>query len=128
MRHMSNYVPNININYDVALLAFAKGAVYPFCLMHVLNININFFHYRLATYPKSPMRLVNGLTKYDGRLEIYHNNEWGTICDDNFNGNAAQVACRQLGFNRCGTFIIGFHNLNSAKCLQSLIISLYIIY
>ena len=33
-----------------------------------------------------------------GRLEIYLNSEWGTICDDNFGFVEATVACRQLGF------------------------------
>ncbi|XP_072048755.1 galectin-3-binding protein A-like [Amphiura filiformis] len=35
-----------------------------------------------------------------GRLEIYHDGQWGTVCDDTFdsNNNGASVACRQLGF------------------------------
>ena len=33
-----------------------------------------------------------------GRLEIYLNSEWGTICDDGFGITEANVACRQLGF------------------------------
>eukprot|EP00299_Pterocystis_sp_00344_P015372 c7671_g1_i1.p1 GENE.c7671_g1_i1~~c7671_g1_i1.p1 ORF type:complete len:786 (+),score=182.74 c7671_g1_i1:63-2420(+) len=33
-----------------------------------------------------------------GGVEIYHEGEWGTICDDWFTPNAADVICRQLGF------------------------------
>ena len=45
------------------------------------------------------LRLIGG-SSTAGRLEIYHNNEWGTICNDGFDRNdiAATVACRQLGF------------------------------
>lgn len=32
-----------------------------------------------------------------GRLEVFYNNTWGTICDDHFDRNAATVACKMLG-------------------------------
>ena len=33
-----------------------------------------------------------------GRLEVFLNNEWGTICDSGWDGNDARVACKELGF------------------------------
>ncbi|XP_066275077.1 uncharacterized protein [Branchiostoma lanceolatum] len=51
--------------------------------------------------PTVEIRLVGGSTEYEGRVEIRDSDgsgEWGTICDDHFDINAANVVCRQLGY------------------------------
>jgi hypothetical protein len=44
------------------------------------------------------IRLQGGTSSASGRLEIYHQGAWGTICDDSFTTTNANVVCRELGF------------------------------
>ena len=55
---------------------------------------------RIWSSPYTGMiRLQRGSYSNEGRVEVYCNGQWGTICDDGFSSTDARTICKQLGYS-----------------------------
>ena len=51
------------------------------------------------------IRLLEGKTPLEGRIEICRSNIWGTVCHNGWGSTDARVVCRQLGYAEAGKFL-----------------------
>ena len=68
-------------------------------MQELVETLLSFFSYTPANCTAGDIRLSNGATPLEGRVEVCISGQWGTITDDGFRSTDARVVCRQLGYN-----------------------------
>ena len=66
---------------------------------------------------ENDIRLVDGVTPADGRVEICLNGYWGTLCQEHWGYKEARVVCRQLGYDGCESYIAK-HSVSDSLFIQ----------
>ncbi|CAC5395028.1 LOXL2_3_4 [Mytilus coruscus] len=63
----------------------------------------------VKSYPFSEgdIRLIGGSSSSEGTVLVFHDNKWGSICDNNWDIRDAHVVCRQLGYPRALQYVHG---------------------
>lgn len=51
-------------------------------------------------------RLIGGGSNKSGRLEVYLNGQWGTVCDTHLTDRDASVICQQLGLGYKPSYLL----------------------
>ena len=98
----------IKHNYLAILVCKLSIHMYVRTYIHECHwIHFNCYIQTLTTVAPPNIRLVGGSNEYEGRLEIFWNGVWGTVCDDGFGNVDAAVACRQLGYSADNAIAFG---------------------
>ncbi len=63
---------------------------------------VKYSYFKIFTYTAhvgAQIRLVNGSSELDGKIEIFCNGKWHALCQINLDNSVSNQICRGLGFS-----------------------------
>ncbi len=103
----------------------SKNAVAPMPIMIIsvhfrtnilIEVQANYLTYIIGC-TEGDVRLLEGATRLEGRVEICKNNLWSTVCDNGWISVDARVVCRQLGYSAVGNSIQLLRDIIPIVCI-----------
>ena len=103
-------------NYSCSLSKDANIFCECECYFLLIEVILSFLALNVATYSNctdGDIRLIGGVSEYQGRVEVCLNRAWGTVCTSSWGSQDALVVCNQIGaltigiqFCTCITLVI----------------------
>ena len=69
--------------------------------LHIINF-VNLLCCLVEPIVNGTLRLTGSDSPYEGRVEVFINEQWGAVCDDEWDDSVASVVCKQLGIGSLG--------------------------
>ena len=87
------------------MIAYTFCWPYQIMWLHLYMI-LSFAYLFVSVCTDGDIRLVDGLSEYEGRVEVCIATVWGTVCNNQWDSTDASVACGQLGYSEDSKRII----------------------
>ena len=79
-----------------------------------MDTSLNSFAVRQSSIPVRLASPTPGL-HFLGRVEVFYNNQWGTVCDDYFGTTEANVICQMLNFTQGAECSVGYAQFGQGR-------------
>ena len=107
-------------NYAVVEISLLQNIIKYDCVMKfddylLFACNLSLLFITVLCSPNGSIRLVDGASEREGRVEVCMGGYWGSVCSDGWSEEDALVVCRQAGHNTLSELHFN-HNYSYGIC------------